>query len=57
LGQTQEYESLNVIWICTEDMGSKKWLLYPKPIQIKPNENINARAIRIGFRASNISTN
>ena len=40
-----------------ENMGSKKWLLYTKPIEIKPNEKINARAIRIGFRASNISTN
>ena len=40
-----------------ENRGSKKWLLYTKPIQIKPNEKINVRAIRIGYSASNITTN
>lgn len=39
------------------NIGSKQWLLYSKPIQLKPNEKINARAIRIGYRASNITTN
>lgn len=30
------------------------WLLYSKPIEIKDNETIYARAIRIGYKTSNI---
>ena len=40
-----------------DDIGSKYWQLYTKPIEIKPNEKIRARAIRIGYKASNISNN
>jgi hypothetical protein len=39
------------------NMGSKHWLLYSKPIQLNPNEKIRTRAIRIGYKASNITTN
>jgi len=40
-----------------DDIGSKYWQLYTKPVEIKPNEKIRARAIRIGYKASNISNN
>jgi len=40
-----------------ENFGTKYWQLYKKPIQIKPKEKIRARAIRIGYKASNISSN
>ena len=40
-----------------EDIGSQYWQLYTAPIQIKSNEKIRARAIRIGYKASNISNN
>lgn len=40
-----------------EDIGSQYWQLYTAPIQIKSNEKIRARAIRIGYEASNISNN
>lgn len=37
-------------------IGTDSWLLYHKPIIVKKNTKIAARAIRIGFTASNIST-
>jgi arylsulfatase A-like enzyme len=40
-----------------QDIGSQYWQLYTSPIQIKSNEKIRARAIRIGYKASNISIN
>lgn len=40
-----------------ENFGTKHWQLYKKPFQIKPKEKIRARAIRIGYKASNISSN
>ena len=40
-----------------DDIGSKYWQLYTKPVEIKTNEKIRARAIRIGYKASNISNN
>ena len=40
-----------------DDIGSKYWQLYTKPVEIKPNEKIRAIAIRIGYKASNISNN
>ena len=40
-----------------EDIGSQYWQLYTTPIPIKSNEKIRARAIRIGYKASSISTN
>ena len=40
-----------------EEIGSQYWQLYSAPIQIKSNEKIRARAIRIGYKASNISNN
>jgi hypothetical protein len=42
----------------TEDMiGKGRWLLYTKPIKIKPTQKLLARAIRIGYKASNITLN
>ena len=36
---------------------SDYWQLYTTPINLKNNEKIRARAIRIGYKASNILTN
>ena len=42
----------------TEDMiGMGRWLLYTKPIKIKSTQKLLARAIRIGYKASNITLN
>ena len=42
----------------TEDMiGEGRWLLYTKPIKIKSTQKLLARAIRIGYKASNITLN
>jgi hypothetical protein len=42
----------------TEDMiGEGRWLLYTKPIKIKSTQKLLARAIRIGYKASNITFN
>jgi N-sulfoglucosamine sulfohydrolase len=42
----------------TEDMiGKGRWLLYTKPIKIKSTQKLLARAIRIGYKASNITLN
>jgi hypothetical protein len=42
----------------TEDMiGKGRWLLYTKPIKIKSTQKLLARAIRIGYKASNITFN
>ena len=40
-----------------EDVGTNYWKLYTTPIQTEPNEKIRARAIRIGYKASSITTN
>jgi hypothetical protein len=42
----------------TEDMiGDNRWLLYTEPIKITSTKKLIARAIRIGFKASNITSN
>ena len=38
-------------------IDTNDWQLYTKPIQLNANEKIRARAIRIGYKASNISNN
>jgi len=40
-----------------DEIGSSKWRLYHKPIKITKNQSIAARAIRIGFKASRITSN
>jgi arylsulfatase A-like enzyme len=40
-----------------EDIGSEHWNLYNNPIKINKNQKIVARAIRVGFQASNITSN
>ncbi|MDA8763535.1 sulfatase [Flavobacteriaceae bacterium] len=40
-----------------EAIGSNHWQLYHQPITLKRNEKIVARAIKIGFKASVVSTN
>ena len=40
-----------------DSIGSKYWELYTKPIELKESKKIRARAIRIGYKASKISTN
>ena len=37
--------------------GKDRWLLYTDPIEITPNQRLLARAIRIGYKASNITSN
>ena len=39
------------------DIGSKFWKLYHLPIKIDKNQKICARAIKIGFKASEITSN
>ena len=42
----------------TEEMiGDNRWLLYTEPIKITSTQKLIARAIRIGFKASNITSN
>ena len=42
----------------TEEMiGEDRWLLYTEPIKITYTQKLIARAIRIGFKASNITSN
>jgi hypothetical protein len=38
-------------------IDTNDWQLYTKPVQLDANEKIRARAIRIGYKASNISNN
>jgi hypothetical protein len=40
-----------------EAIGSNHWQLYHQPITLKRNVKIVARAIKIGFKASVVSTN
>lgn len=40
-----------------DEIGSSKWRLYHKPIKTIKNQSIAARAIRIGFKASRITSN
>ena len=40
-----------------DTIESDYWQLYTTPIKLKNNEKIRARAIRIGYKASNILTN
>ena len=40
-----------------DEIGSSKWRLYHKPINTIKNQSIAARAIRIGFKASLITSN
>ena len=39
-----------------DKIGSKQWKLYSEPIKVS-NEKIVARAIRIGYKASEIKSN
>jgi len=42
----------------TEAMiGEDRWLLYTEPIKITSTQKLMARAIRIGYKASNITSN
>ena len=40
-----------------ENIGSDSWKFYHKPLRINKDQQIAARAIRIGFKASNITLN
>jgi N-sulfoglucosamine sulfohydrolase len=40
-----------------EEIGSNSWRLYHKPFKVKTNQKVVARAIRIGFKASEITSN
>ena len=40
-----------------ENIGSDSWKFYHKPLRINDDQQIAARAIRIGFKASNITLN
>ena len=40
-----------------EMIGDDRWLLYTEPIKITSTKKLIARAIRIGFKASNITSN
>ena len=35
-----------------ENIGSKRWMLYSEPIQIKPGQKVMVRAKRIGYKTS-----
>jgi len=40
-----------------DEIGTASWNLYHTPIQVEKNQKIYARAIRIGFKASKITSN
>ena len=40
-----------------ENIGSNNWEFYHKPLRINEDQRLAARAIRIGFKASNITLN
>lgn len=40
-----------------EEIGSNSWQLYYEPIKVKANQKVVARAIRIGYKASEITSN
>mgnify|MGYP000226710628 CR=1 FL=1 len=47
-----------IIWLeLNENIGSNSWEFYHKPLSINEDQQIAARAIRIGFKASNITLN
>ncbi|PWD98443.1 sulfatase family protein [Marinilabilia rubra] len=38
-----------------DDIGGKHWQLYSKPVKMEPGEKINARAVRLGYKTSEIT--
>ncbi|MEC8829809.1 MAG: chitobiase/beta-hexosaminidase C-terminal domain-containing protein, partial [Bacteroidota bacterium] len=51
-----ETEGASIAYQLGSSIGFNYWQLYSKPVPIKSNEKISARAIRIGYKASNITT-
>ena len=49
-------EGASIAYQLGSSIGFNYWQLYSKPVSIKSNEKISARAIRIGYKASNITT-
>jgi N-sulfoglucosamine sulfohydrolase len=52
-----ETQGASIGYQINDDIGTNHWQLYHTPIPLKKNQKIKARAIRIGFKASEITTN
>ena len=50
-------EGASIAYQLGNAIGSDYWQLYTKPITFKSNEKIRTRAIRIGYKASKITSN
>lgn len=49
-------EGASIGYQLSDAIGSDYWQLYTKPLMLQPQEKISTRAIRIGYKASNIIT-
>lgn len=49
-------EGASIGYQLSDAIGSDYWQLYSKPLLLQPQEKISTRAIRIGYKASNIIT-
>jgi hypothetical protein len=49
-------EGASIGYQLSDAIGSDYWQLYTKPLLLQPQEKISTRAIRIGYKASNIIT-
>lgn len=50
-------EGASIGYQLENEIGSKHWNLYKAPLTISKNLKINARAVRIGYKTSKITTN
>ena len=50
-------EGASIGYQIDKNIGTRNWQLYYEPIKVNRNQKIVARAIRIGFRASEITSN
>ena len=51
-----ETEGASIGYQLDEEIGGKHWNLYHSPIKLAKNQKITARAIRIGYKASTITS-
>ena len=48
-------EGASIAYQLSDAIGTDYWQLYSKPLLLQPQEKISTRAIRIGYKASNIT--
>jgi N-sulfoglucosamine sulfohydrolase len=52
---SSETPGTSIAFQVNEKIGGKHWELYHKPLDVEPNMKLVARAVRIGFKASEIT--